>query len=80
MHSRSEHRWLRRPVRLLGLPVLILLFGALSVACAPQGKSELAVGDAAPPFTLPTSTGATVGLDEYMGVKPVLLYFHMAVG
>jgi hypothetical protein len=41
--------------------------------------SGLAVGDEAPAFALPEAGGSTVGLADYNG-KPVLLYFHMALG
>jgi len=46
-------------------------------ACAPAGP--VAVGEAAPPFDLPTVAGGDVGLEDLRG-KPALLYFHMAVG
>jgi peroxiredoxin Q/BCP len=46
-------------------------------ACGPAGP--LGVGDAAPAFELPTVAGGDVALSDLRG-KPVLLYFHMAVG
>jgi len=46
-------------------------------ACGPKGP--LAVGDEAPPFELATVAGDRVALEDFRG-KPVLLYFHMAVG
>jgi len=46
-------------------------------ACGPKGP--LAVGDGAPPFELATVAGDRVALQDFSG-KPVLLYFHMAVG
>jgi peroxiredoxin len=46
-------------------------------ACAPAGP--LSVGDEAPPFELATVSGDTVELQDFRG-RPVLLYFHMAVG
>lgn len=44
-----------------------------------ETDTGLAVGDDAPAFSLPSSTGDTVSLADYSG-QPVLLYFHMAVG
>lgn len=52
---------------------LSLLLGA----CAPW--SPPAVGDEAPPFELATVAGDRVALEDFRG-KPVLLYFHVAVG
>ena len=46
-------------------------------ACGPTGP--LAVGDDAPPFELATVAGDQVALEDFRG-RPVLLYFHMAVG
>ncbi|MFI6604608.1 thioredoxin-dependent thiol peroxidase [Nonomuraea sp. NPDC050536] len=40
-------------------------------------ETKLAQGDAAPDFTLPTSDGNTVSLDDYRG-KRVILYFYPA--
>lgn len=45
--------------------------------CASAGP--LGVGDAAPPFELKSVAGGEVPLEAFRG-KPVLLYFHMAVG
>ena len=59
--------------------VFVFGFALLSLsACG--GGGELAVGDPAPAFSLPTSQGSTVSLGDYVGTKPALLYFHMAVG
>jgi len=46
-------------------------------ACAPSGPPE--VGDDAPPFELTSVGRDRVALEDFRG-KPVLLYFHMAVG
>ena len=42
-------------------------------------NGALAVGDDAPSFSLPDSSGSIVSLDDYAG-GPALLYFHMADG
>lgn len=41
--------------------------------------SAMAVGQAAPDFTLAASDGSRVSLAGYQG-QPVLLFFHMAAG
>jgi peroxiredoxin Q/BCP len=35
-----------------------------------------AVGDPAPTFTLPASTGETISLEQFRGKTPVVLYFY----
>jgi len=57
---------------------VLFLVSILAQACSSQG--DLAVGDQAPGFTLPSATGADVSLSDYTGEGPVLLFFHMAVG
>jgi len=37
---------------------------------------ELNVGDIAPDFSLPSSTGETIALKDYLGKKRVVLYFY----
>jgi hypothetical protein len=58
---------------------LVLLLGALLAACG-GSSNGLSPGDNAPAFTLPTSSGGDVTLTDYVGEKPVLLYFNMALG
>jgi peroxiredoxin len=41
----------------------------------PQHTSELAVGDLAPDFRLPDSTGREIALSEYRGHTHVVLFF-----
>lgn len=36
----------------------------------------VAVGDRAPDFSLPSGTGETIHLQDYIGKKPVVLYFY----
>jgi cytochrome oxidase Cu insertion factor (SCO1/SenC/PrrC family) len=61
-------------------------FAILAAACTrdattPTRKQEgaIAVGDAAPAFTLESASGGPVSLSDYAG-KPVLLYFSMGPG
>lgn len=37
---------------------------------------QLEVGDKAPDFSLPSSTGETISLKDYLGKKRVVLYFY----
>ena len=62
----------------LSLALAALLSGFLLGGCA-AGTEGLAVGDAAPDFELPSTSGEKVSLSDYRG-RPVLLLFHMAVG
>ena len=60
------------------LLIFLALAAALLSACStPQ---EGTVGAPAPDFTLPSTDGSSVSLADYKGEKPVLLFFHMAVG
>ena len=49
-------------------------------AQAPQTpiKTHLKVGDAAPDFSLPSTSGGTVTLSNFKGKKPVVLAFFPA--
>ena len=44
----------------------------------PEHTSALAVGDLAPDFTLPASTGREIALGSYRGTKHVVLFFVRA--
>jgi len=54
----------------------ILLLASWITACR---SGSLAIGESAPGFTLPAADGSSVSLSDYQD-KPVLLFFHMAVG
>jgi cytochrome oxidase Cu insertion factor (SCO1/SenC/PrrC family) len=61
-------------------------FAILAAACtrdaatpSRQQEQPIAVGDAAPAFTLESASGGPVSLSDYAG-KPVLLYFSMGPG
>lgn len=80
--------------RLIRLLLFLLLLGAVGLtACGGDDKDDsngnqdsnndasgLNVGDSAPAFSLPSVDGGEVSLSDYTGERPVLLYFHMAVG
>jgi len=50
--------------------VIACLFAAVTLAAVPR------VGDSAPQFSLPASTGATVALQDYLGNSKVVLVFY----
>lgn len=52
------------------------LLAMVAVACGSNGDEA---NETAPEFTLPSANTAPVSLSDYAG-RPVLLYFHMAVG
>ena len=67
-------------MRLLSLGVLGLLATSMAfpqAATAPP-KTHLKVGDTAPEFTLPTTTGKPISLSEFRGKKNVVLAFFPA--
>ena len=65
-------RWAR-------IALVIGAAGILAEGCRPASGEGLGTGSPAPDFTLPESGGGQVGLADFSG-RPVLLYFHMALG
>lgn len=63
-----------RKSSLFGLPVL--LAAALSAQAPP--KTGLRIGDMAPDFTLPSTTGKPVKLSDFRGKRNVVLAFFPA--
>jgi hypothetical protein len=62
---------------------IALLVGALLLAPLPPGAGPgvaqaLDVGEKAPDFTLPSTTGGTISLGQFRGKKIVLLEFYAA--
>ena len=53
----------------------VLLTGVLGVAGV---ATALEVGEKAPDFTLPSTTGEKISLSQFQGKKPVLLEFYVA--
>lgn len=52
-----------------------MLATAVTLASASAGAADLAVGDAAPDFTLPSTDGNEVTLSSFAGQKNVVLAF-----
>ena len=66
------HKWTRhKNLLVLG----ILLFGLLGTAGV---SSALNVGDQAPDFSLPATTGGKISLSQFRGKKLVLIEFYGA--
>lgn len=49
---------------------------ALALLLPAEGDAKLKVGDAAPAFSLPSTTGKTVTLADFKGKKKVVLAFY----
>ena len=49
---------------------ILLFFNAADVMA-------LKVGDKAPDFTLPSTTGEKISLSQFQGKKPVVLFFYL---
>jgi len=62
----------------IALALTALLSSLLLGGCG-AGEDGLGVGDLAPEFDLPSTSGERVALSDFQG-RPVLLFFHMAVG
>lgn len=62
--------------RLRRFTIALLVGGVLLAFSAGQGLA-LQVGDKAPMFELPSTTGASVKLDDYLGKQAVVLFFYI---
>lgn len=63
----------------VGLVVLAAACTRDAATPRPEQEGPVAVGDAAPAFTLESASGGPVALSDYAG-KSVLLYFSMGPG
>ncbi len=59
--------------------LLVILAFVLAACGSPSADASLLAGTVAPDFELENALGGTTSLSDYSG-KPVLLFFHMAVG
>ena len=66
----QTRRW-RRLVMATLLSIALLSLGASHVLA-------LQVGDKAPDFSLPATTAEAIKLADYVGKKPVVLFFYVA--
>lgn len=61
--------------RIKSLFLAAVLLAGVGMAGA---SSALEIGDKAPDFTLPSTTGETISLSDFRGKKLVLLEFYVA--
>ena len=58
--------------------LIMALFGSLALLLINVGDGlALKVGDKAPDFTLPSTTGEKISLSQFQGQKPVVLFFYL---
>jgi len=62
------------------IPIAMVLTVFALAGCRGASSADIQVGDRAPEFSLPAVGGGEVSLADFAGVRPVLLFFHMAVG
>ena len=62
--------------RWISLFMVVLMSGALLFFNAGDVMA-LKVGDKAPDFTLPSTTGEKISLSQFQGKKPVVLFFYI---
>jgi hypothetical protein len=54
------------------------LFTGCLLLLAVVPATALQVGDQAPTFALPATTAESISLGDYLGKKPVVLFFYIA--
>lgn len=69
---------IRATLRWMPALVLAVMLAGLDVPGAAREASALEVGDRAPDFALPATTGETIRLSQFRGKKAVLLEFYGA--
>ncbi len=50
--------------------IMLIVLAIIVPACSSGSPAEIAVGSPAPDFSLPTSDGGTVSLEDYAGGNP----------
>jgi AhpC/TSA family len=53
------------------------LFGVALLLLASHPAMALQAGDKAPDFSLPATTSEKVSLDDFVGKKPVVVFFYL---
>ena len=77
--SRRACRWRRRVIA--GAVMVTLVGGLIAYLGLNYGWSgSVGEGDTAPAFTLDDHEGRRVNLADYLGRKPVVLFFYMTYG
>ena len=56
---------------------MIVLISVALLWINPGNGMALKVGDKAPDFTLPSTTGEKISLSQFQGKKPVVLFFYI---
>ena len=69
----------KRIRRLITVTLSLIAVGLAAFALAKAAPTSISTAEAAPGFTLKTTTGTTVSLSDYRG-KPVVLYFNEGAG
>jgi cytochrome oxidase Cu insertion factor (SCO1/SenC/PrrC family) len=75
-----ERSWLRTALIVALLLLVVTSLAACSETDGGSQPSTAGVGAAAPRFSLASADGGTIALEDYVGHKPVLLYFSMGPG
>ena len=57
--------------------LMVVLVGAALLLFNIGDVMALKVGDKAPDFTLPSTTGEKISLSQFQGEKPVVLFFYI---
>lgn len=57
--------------------LMVVLVGAALLLINIGDVMALKVGDKAPDFTLPSTTGEKISLSQFQGEKPVVLFFYI---
>jgi cytochrome oxidase Cu insertion factor (SCO1/SenC/PrrC family) len=68
---------IHNPIRTL-LYLVVFLQAIILSACS-DSSGKIFIGESAPDINLMSADGTSFSLSQYSG-KPVLLYFHMAIG
>lgn len=77
--SPRHHSVLRAVTVVTGL-LLVACQASDGVSTSPTVTRGLVEGELAPSFELPAADGGDVRLSDYLGERPVLLYFSMGPG
>jgi peroxiredoxin Q/BCP len=72
--ERFHTPWLRRPIQSVRQTIKSAS-GRLQMSIW-QTKDKVKVGSVAPNFTLPSQSGEMVSLEDFLGHKPVVLFFY----